>query len=808
MGQSTESYHFIGIGGIGMSGLARILLSQNISVSGSDLTSNYVTQSLIKSGADVKKGHSADHIHPAMKIVYSSDIKKDNPEYAAALQMNCRMLHRSDLLAMILKGKKSLAVTGTHGKTTTSALLASVLLESGSDPSFAIGGVLPKLGSNAEFGKGDFFAFEADESDGSFLKYSPFGAIITNIDNDHLNHFGTERALIDAFDQFAGQVVDPNHLFWCGDDAHLASLHLKGFSYGFGKECNWRASGFLQSGWKIVFDIEGGGRRYLGVEAALIGRHNALNALAVFALAITLGVPESVIRHALKTFSGVMRRSEKKGEMNGILFIDDYAHHPTEIETTLKAIRKAVPNRRLVAVFQPHRYSRTKDCLGMYGRIFDSADELFITDIYGAGEAPIENLSSDQIMRNVTEESTIPCRLISRADLAKTLAGFLRPHDIVITLGAGDITKASLEIMDALGRQAPKKLKVGLVRGGRSSEHEISMLSAGFIASSLDHHLYEVVNFGITKRGDWIMDQHIEEALCRFLKEPNKRLPELISKDVFEALMRCDVMFPVLHGPFGEDGTIQAFFEMLGIAYAGCDYRASAICMDKAETKKLAGLAGINVLPSVDFTRQQWENERGNILKEIAKTLKYPLFVKPVHLGSSIGVKKVNSEMHLEEAVCQAFEYDTKVLVENGVSGRELEFAVLGSDDPIVFHPGEVLTGGGVYDYQAKYAKDGMKTAPKADLTVEIAERGKAYALKAYQALGCSGMARVDFFLDNNETFWLNEINPIPGFTEISLYPQICSANGIKASELLDSLICLALQRKRRQDRLRIEAMV
>lgn len=450
----TPTYHFIGIGGIGMSALARILLSQKIPVSGSDIAFSYTVEGLIKEGAVVHKGHSSEVIAPHMTVVYSSDIKPDNPEYVAAIKMKCAIIHRSDLLSQMTQKQRSLAVAGTHGKTTTSALLATVLFDAGLDPSFAVGGILPQFQANSRYGKGEYFAFEADESDGSFLKYFPFGAIVTNIDDDHLNNFeGNFEVLITAFKKFMSQVTSPKqHLFWCGDDLHLAKINMPGKKYGFDLGSDWRVFNFRQEGFHILFDIDGEGIVYTDINLPCIGRYNALNATAVFGLAITLGIAEDKIREAFLQFKGIGRRFEWKGEFNRIQFFDDYAHHPTEIKVTLEAIRKAMPETRLIAVFQPHRYSRTYDCLGSYGTIFDKADELIITDIFSAGETPIPNLSHQQIIDEVKKNSSISLQYVSRPALSHMLADFCQPNDLVVTLGAGDITKVASETLNAINR--------------------------------------------------------------------------------------------------------------------------------------------------------------------------------------------------------------------------------------------------------------------------------------------------------------------------------------------------------------------
>ncbi len=460
----ANSYHFIGIGGIGMSGLARLLLSQKIPVTGSDIAFNAIIEGLIREGAVIHKGQSAENIPPQAMVVYTSDVKSDNPEFQAALKMQCAMLHRADLLAELLKGHQALAVAGTHGKTTTSSLLATVLIDANLDPSFAVGGMLPAFQSNACFGKGELFAFEADESDRSFLKYHPFGAIVTNIDNDHLNNYdGSITLLIDAFKQFMDQVQSFRHLFWCRDDAYLSQLNFHGQTYGFDPNSQWKIVSMRQEGFKTLFDLEYQGHLYSEIELALVGRHNVLNAAAVFGLAHTLGVSEASIRQSFKTFKGVLRRCETKGICQGILFLDDYAHHPTEIQTTLQGIRQAIGTQRLIAVFQPHRYTRTKDCLGQYGSIFEAADEILVTDIYGAGETPIPNLSHEQILQEIHQESKAICRYVPRSALSHYLSQSVQPDDVVVTLGAGDITKLANETIALLEKQPPRHLKVGWI---------------------------------------------------------------------------------------------------------------------------------------------------------------------------------------------------------------------------------------------------------------------------------------------------------------------------------------------------------
>lgn len=800
----SDRYHFIGIGGIGMSSLARILLGRKAKVSGSDIASNYVTGSLTKAGAVVYKGQSSDHIQQGTTIVYSTDIKPDNPEYAAAVEKKCLLLHRSELLARLIENKQSLAVAGTHGKTTTSALLAAVLVEANWDPSFAIGGMLPQFQTNGQAGQGEWFAFEADESDGTFLKYHPTGAIVTNIDDDHLNAYdGKMENLIQAFKQFMGQVSQPNLLFWCGDDSLLTELNVPGQRYGFSASCQWRALRFRQKGFKITFDIQAGGHHYPNVEVNLTGQHNALNALAVFGLAITLGIKEEAIRQAFKNFKGVLRRCEKKGESHDVLFLDDYAHHPSEIAATLKAVRQAVQERRLIVVFQAHRYSRTKDCLGSYGSIFDFADDVVITEIYAAGEAPIPGLSHQQLIDEIKQQSLVRIHAVERAQVPHWLAAYVQPHDVVITLGAGDVTKVGPEVLERLKPHPAKKLKLGLIFGGSFAEHEVSIKSAKHFEECLQQDCYDVRLFGITKSGHWITGPETRKTLENILRQEQAEPAGMpISSSVMGALMDCDVLIPVLHGPFGEDGMIQGLFEVLKKPYVGCHHYAAAAAMDKVLCKKIAMHHGLHTSPFLDFSYYEWKMNGEAIQREIKRKLTFPVFVKPIHLGSTIGITKVEDSNQLAAAIDFAFQHDTQVLVENGIIGREMEFAVLGNDEITVFPPGEILTEGAVYDYQAKYSKEkGIPTAVCAKLPDQLVEEGKKWAEIAYRMIDCSGMARVDFFLEPNGTFWFNELNPIPGFTATSLYPQMCAYHGLKGPELMNRLIILALHRRRQQDK-------
>ncbi len=447
----NQKVHFIGIGGVGMSALAMVLLGRNVTVSGSDLGASYITEMLEKAGAKVYVGHAAEHVTMNTTVIYTTGIAENNPEFSAAKTLGCPLLHRSDLLNMIAKQYKLLAVAGTHGKTTTSALLTHVLKASGEDPAFAVGGVLPQYNSNGGDGKGSYYVVEACESDGTFLKYAPFGAIVTNIDSDHLDHFGSDKAFRSAFFLFLNNVTSTSNLFWCGDDSHLQQHSPQGVSYGFSKDCQLKISNYSQDGWQICFDVDLKGMHYEKINLPLIGRHQALNGAAVFGLALSLGINEELIREAFSTFAGVKRRCEFKGEHHDIRLYDDYAHHPVEIKTTLDGIRSAIGDARLIAIYQPHRFTRARDCVGLFQSVFDSADEVFIVEIYSAGESPIKGVTDIDVFEDIASMNSTPIQFIQNAKLVEFLANYMCPHDVLVTLGAGDVTYISKKLLNRFG---------------------------------------------------------------------------------------------------------------------------------------------------------------------------------------------------------------------------------------------------------------------------------------------------------------------------------------------------------------------
>jgi UDP-N-acetylmuramate--alanine ligase len=786
-----QTHHFIGLGGIGMSALARILLQKGTPVQGSDIKQSSLLEELGKEGVQVHIGHRKETIDTAEVVVYSTDIKSGNVELETAKARGIPLLHRSDLLSLLMREKKPLLVTGTHGKTTTTALLASVLEEAKMEPSFVIGGIHQTWKTNGRFGNGAYFVAEADESDGSFLKTAPFGAIVTNLENDHLDYWKTEEHLDAAFGQFFAASAHPEHLFWCGDDSRLQALQPKGVSYGFQEGNALRIDRFSAQGSTIFFSIEWAGKRYEKIELNLCGAHNALNGAAVFGLCLSLNIAEPLIRRAFRSFAGTQRRLEKKGSAHAVELYDDYGHHPTEIRVTLRGLRAKIREKRLVVVFQPHRFTRARDLFDEFARSFEEADLVWITDIFSAGEAPIAGIDALALYAKMKELYGDKVQYAPRSSIEASVAEQLCPHDVVLTLGAGDVTKAGDPILERYRQRAPRFV-VGVLFGGTSVEHPVSLMSARNILSQLDSSLYEVKRFGVTKQGHWV---HGPDALAQV--EQKQEAP-LFSGEILEALLSCDVLIPVFHGVQGEDGMMQGLFDTLQIPYAGCEYRSAALCMHKGWTKQAAVFHSIPTAPYVEIDAVQYRQDPVGKRKEIEAALPYPLWIKPVHLGSSFGVTRVNGPEELEKAIDIAFFLDDTLIAERHVEGRQIEFAVLGNEHIRVALPCEILNDGAFYDYHKKYTPGACVTQVPASITPEEMMRGEELARAMYQKIGCRGLSRIDFFLDQKGDYWLNEINPFPGFTNTSAYPLMWQGSGLSLKNICDELVILAFHRSRR----------
>ena len=441
--------HLVGIGGSGMGGIAEVLLNLGYEVQGSDLKANAVTQRLSRLGAKIFIGHAADNLGEADVVVVSSAVNRSNPEVAAALANRVPVVARAEMLGELMRFRYSIAVAGTHGKTTTTSLVASVLAEGGLDPNFVIGGRLKSADSNARLGAGRYLVAEADESDASFMHLQPMLAIVTNIDNDHLaTHDGDFARLKQSFVDFLHNLPFYGLAVLCADDAEVRSIlpavARPYLTYGLDEAADIRALNIERRGLQSRYQALRPGREPLAIEINLPGRHNVLNSLAAVAVATELEIADGAIQRALANFQGIDRRLQQLGEIQWpggrALVIDDYAHHPTEITATLDAVRQGWPSRRLVLAFQPHRYSRTRDLLDDFGSALSGCDVLLVTEVYAAGEAPIAGADGRAICRAVRTRGLKEPVFVERVDeLAESLRAVLHDGDLVLTMGAGNI---------------------------------------------------------------------------------------------------------------------------------------------------------------------------------------------------------------------------------------------------------------------------------------------------------------------------------------------------------------------------------
>ncbi len=452
----NKHIHFIGIGGIGMSGIAQLFLCQGLKVSGSDLKENKITEELKKQGADVFSGHNPANIRGADLVVYSSAIREDNPEIVEAKKQGVSLIKRAQALSLLMQDKTTITIAGSHGKTTTTSLVSYLLIEAGLNPSVAIGGILKNIGKNACMGQGQFFVAEADESDGSFLYYKPRYSIVTNIDREHLDYYGDFENEIAAFGKFIRQTEPGGCVFCCNDDVNLRRI-LNGYSsryllFGLAADAHIYPQNIRVNGLSCEFDCYYKDKFVSGFHLALAGRHNISNALAVIALGLELGIDLEVIKMALANYKGAGRRIEIKFKNSDYFIIDDYAHHPTEIRATLDALQALKPG-RVIAVFQPHRYSRTRLLCEEFGRSFGLADYVILSDIYPAGEGALEGVSASNIFDKLKENSPAkPVIYLPKEEITAHLLKIMRPGDLIITLGAGDIVKICDELVERIKR--------------------------------------------------------------------------------------------------------------------------------------------------------------------------------------------------------------------------------------------------------------------------------------------------------------------------------------------------------------------
>jgi UDP-N-acetylmuramate--alanine ligase len=462
MGVPTDigTIHFVGIGGIGMSGIAEVMKNLGYDVQGSDIAEGYVVEGLRQRGIRVMIGHAAENLGEAAVVVTSTAVKRNNPEVAAALEGRIPVVRRAEMLAELMRLKRTVAVAGTHGKTTTTSMVAALLDAGGIDPTVINGGIINSYGSNARLGASDWMVVEADESDGSFLRLDGTIAVVTNIDPEHLDHYGSFDAVKEAFVEFIENVPFYGAAVLCIDHPEVQAVIPKirdrrVITYGFSAQADVRGENVTPIPGGNRFDVairqrDGSIRRIDGIELPMPGRHNVQNSIAAIAVAVEMACSDDVIQTGFAKFTGVKRRFTKVGEVDGITVIDDYAHHPVEIRAVLSAAREGVQG-RVIAVVQPHRFTRLRDHMEEFQAAFNDADIVFATPVYAAGEQPIEGIDSDEMIAGMKARGHRSAQVIASQDaLAATIAETAQPGDMVVCLGAGDITKWAGGLADAI----------------------------------------------------------------------------------------------------------------------------------------------------------------------------------------------------------------------------------------------------------------------------------------------------------------------------------------------------------------------
>lgn len=765
-----KKFHFIGIGGVGMSALAKILIESGLEVSGSDAKDSSTLEMLKNLGARIFVGHKAKNIlddkgNPVDAIVCSSAIPAENPEIIAASKFKIPRLHRSDINAHLLNSKRGIAVAGSHGKTTTTSMIGYVLHTADVDPTIIIGGVSTDLGTGAILGKSDWLVTEADESDGSFVKLKPAIAVVTNVEDDHLDYYGTMDRIRAAFKIFIENVNRESGVtVLCFDNENLReiakSIDRKIISYAIDNEADFTARNIRTTTKGINFEVVHGTKTLGRIQLAIHGRHNVLNALATVATALEVGIDFKKIAEILSHFHGAKRRFQVKGRVRNIMVVDDYAHHPTEISATIKAARETKPN-KVVCIFQPHRYSRTQLLLKEFGGAFKEADLLVLTDVYSAGEEKISGVSGESILQEVLSKTNQAVSYIpNREDIAAAIKDQLTAGDLVITMGAGDIYKTGEELLELL--KAERRKKIVVVCGGTSTEAEVSRRTGKAVADALKSKNYNVE-----------------------LMELN---PQTFAASIREK--NCSIVFNAVHGKYGEDGFIQGTLNMMKIPYTGSGVLAAAVTMDKVATKHFLNSAQIS---TPKFAVYREVDRRDELAAEIEEKFGLPVVIKAAAQGSSIGVSIVEKSDELDEAIDTAFSFGDEILVEEFIKGRELTVAVLGNEDdaealPVI----EITTTTGRYDYNTKYTVGASTHIVPAQIPEELTKEVQRLAIAAFKICKCAGFARVDMMLSEENIPYVIEVNSVPGMTETSLVPDAARAAGIEFPDLCEKILTLS----------------
>lgn len=724
-----KSFFMVGIGGAGMAGVAEMLHRRGFKVRGTDSTASEVTQRLIDLGIDVHIGHSGEYLQPGDAVILTDAIDLDtSPEVAAARKLGLPLFRRSQALGHLLKDHKVIAVTGTHGKTTTTGMTGAALQAAGLDPLIVVGAEVPQFGGAVVLGDGDWAVVEACEAYDSFHDLDPTIAILTNLEADHLDFHGDYDQLKGSVHRFIER-ANGGVVFCAEDDGAreaVGDLTLATHPYN--------VTTFEQS----------------GQHPSAPGKHHQLNAGAAWIAAKLAGADPQKAAEGIANFGGAARRLQLIHD-GDITIYDDYAHHPTEIRASIQALREKHPGRRLVVVFQPHLYTRTRDFLPEFAAALCQSDLLVLTDIYPAREAPMPGMSSARIAELVTcAVRYVP----SRHALPKAVKKWVEKGDVVVSMGAGTITEFAPLFAQEL--QPKSALDVWVAYGGDSAEREVSLNSGREVAAALKERGYNVQLVDFT------------EALL----SPKAALPS----------PKPDAVFLAVHGTHAEDGAIQGLCEILHIAYTGSGIQASSIAMDKHLTKTILAGAGLPVVRGKTVQSTDEELPIHGVDRYV---------VKPNAQGSTVGLSFVDCPNDLCPAVATALQYSDTALIEQWIEGVEISVPVL--DDRALL-PVEIVPPEGRYDFAAKYTPGSTLEICPARIGDAMTKRVQEYAIRAHQALKCEGATRTDMIISGDDVVIL-EVNTLPGMTSTSLLPLSAKQCGMSFGELCEWILLDAVRR-------------
>lgn len=732
-----------------MSAIARILLKEGREISGSDRELSPTLDDLRERGAQIIIGHRAENVSGAAALIVTDAVELDtNSETRTARELEIPMLRRSQALGQIVNRRKAIAVTGTHGKSTTSALLTAILADAGFDPFAVIGPAVEGWDGNVRFGNGEFAVVEACEAFDGLHDIDPELVVLTNLEADHLEYHGSLEALSESIANFVMKTTREPRLIYCADDGGAVEIHRRvgfGIPYGFGIapfEANYRNGRLHTSFGELKLRVP--------------GRHMAYDALGAATAAIALGVDPKAALSSLERAPGCKQRLEVLGEVRGVLVVNDYAHHPSAIAASFEALRESYPERRLVAVHQPHTYTRTRDMRREFVDVLATADVVILTDICPARERPIPGISAALYVEDLEARGIDVHYIPSRHLLPREVLKIVQSGDLVTSFGAGNISSFAPDFLKEFYREN-ETLRVCVLCGGESAEREVSLMSGLMVYEALQRKGFRVTTLDPNELMLYWGDVH-----------------PLIGPD------RPDIVFPVMHGPADEDGRVQALLELLHIPYVGSGVEASALAMNKHESKARLAQARLTV-PQGVLLRSSHD------LPELPT----PAVVKPNRQGSTIGLTVVRDAKAMGAAVKKAFKYDDEVVIEELIEGIEISVPVIGDK---AFPAVEIVPPKGSYDFEAKYTPGATDEIVPARIPSHIERRAGEIAINAHRTLGLEDFSRTDMIVRGEEIFVL-EVNSMPGLTPTSLVPRSAESTGMSYDDLCERVLQVALER-------------